>query len=119
MSVEEAVAASFQGEQDGAYVYRLGADFPAFNGHFPGQPILPAVCQISLSVDALSRRLGRPVDVQKIVRAKFVKPILPGTCVHVRLTDQGAGRFSAELISAADGGKCSQISFFVTFKETL
>ena len=69
MSVEQAVAACFQREQDGEYLYHIGANFPAFSGHFPGQPILPAVCQITFSVDALSRQLKHRVDVKLFVRA--------------------------------------------------
>ena len=54
------------------------ADFPPFNGHFPGNPILPGIAQIALITEILNRADasgGYTLDTVK--RVKFLAPILP------------------------------------------
>lgn len=64
-------------------VYFLHPDCPAFKGHFPGNPLLPAVVQAGLCVDAFSRRSGKAYELAQIKRAKFMRPLLPGVRVTV------------------------------------
>ena len=119
MSVEQAVAQSFTGKSGAGFCYRLGADFPAFKGHFEGHPVLPAVCQMSLCADAAGRLLGQTVEIAQVSRAKFIKPVGPDLPLEVRLTPRGADAFSAELLHAQNGQKISQIIFTITRKEPL
>ena len=119
MSVEEAVAASFEGKNQTGFVYFLASDFPAFRGHFEGYPVLPAVCQVSLCAHAAGQLLGAEVEIAQISRAKFIEPVAAQTRVEVRLTARGADAFLAELINAANGQRISQIIFSVVRKEHL
>jgi 3-hydroxyacyl-[acyl-carrier-protein] dehydratase len=61
------------------------ADFPAFAGHFPGQPVLPAVIQLavvrSLTVDLLKR----PLEPVRTRRLKFKGMVGPDDLVQVRV----------------------------------
>lgn len=111
MSAEAALKNCFVSASDDAFLYRIAPDFPAFNGHFPGNPLLPAVCQMGLCADALSRRTGRPLEIKAVGRSKFMRPILPGADVCVTLSPRPDGQFLAELADPADGRKFSQIIF--------
>jgi uncharacterized membrane protein len=69
-------------------------DHPAFDGHFPGRPVLPAVVLLGLVIDAAERGFGRPLAVAGLPRAKFLAPLLPGdnAAVSLRL-DRGQLHF--------------------------
>ena len=49
----------------------IPGDHPAYAGHFPGQPILPAVVLLA-EVLAVTGELS-------VSSAKFLKPVVPGT----------------------------------------
>jgi len=63
--------------------YVFGPEFPAFVGHFPRQPVLPAVLQImaaGLLVEAATGLSLLPIAIE---RAKFVTPIPPAALVEI------------------------------------
>lgn len=75
-------------------VFDIPADHPAFDGHFPGQPILPGVVQLSLLMQAVQ---ARP-DLQALLGArpvidslKFTAPVGPGAQLRISLQAQGRG----------------------------
>lgn len=76
---------------EGAVVQRfeLAADFPAFQGHFPENPILPAFVQVMLARMALTHWLESqgltPPAITGVERAKFMLPIGPGA-LQVQIT---------------------------------
>jgi len=48
-----------------------------FGGHFPGQPVLPGVCQMALLKDLLERHLNKKLATQKAGQVKFLAMIDP------------------------------------------
>lgn len=64
--------------------YLFGEDFVGFSGHFPGDPVLPAVAQLRTVVSLAEECAGRPLRLAEIRSAKFLFPILPGKEVLVR-----------------------------------
>ena len=62
------------------------ADFPAFNGHFPGNPILPGVAHISLISEILKRAKGDGFVLETVKRVKFLAPILPEKPLSIVVT---------------------------------
>jgi 3-hydroxymyristoyl/3-hydroxydecanoyl-(acyl carrier protein) dehydratase len=61
-------------------------ELPYFAGHFPGNPVLPAVAVIDASLELLRRILDKPsVELKSIHSAKFVSLISPGMPVHISL----------------------------------
>ena len=75
-------------------VLHVAADHPAFEGHFPGRPLLPGVSLLAEVIEAvlsqpeLAALLGpRP----RIGIAKFLAPVLPGAELGLHLRPQ-AGR---------------------------
>jgi 3-hydroxyacyl-[acyl-carrier-protein] dehydratase len=59
------------------------ANHPALAGHFPGNPVVPAVVLLD-AVFAVIHSRGACV-LQSIPAAKFLKPVLPGERIDLRL----------------------------------
>jgi len=63
----------------------INADSPIFNGHFPGQPVVPGACMLQLVKDILSDALGYSIRLKKGDNLKFVGMIVPGAADAVSL----------------------------------
>jgi 3-hydroxyacyl-[acyl-carrier-protein] dehydratase len=78
---------------------------PAFEGHFPGDPILPGVVLVSevleaLLADGCAEALGpRPC----ISAVKFLAPVRPGAELEIRWTPPAGGRLRFEVWRHAPG----------------
>lgn len=116
MLLNEALSACFVAQKDGRFLYQIPADFPAFKGHFPGNPLLPAVCQMGLHADAFSRQSGKKQEIAGVSRAKFMRPILPNCQVNLSFLPRPDGQYLAELTDET-GKKLSQL--ICSFKEVL
>ena len=49
-----------------------------FEGHFPGQPILPGVAQLALAIAALRQEIGKPLPLRGIAYARLRQVVRPG-----------------------------------------
>jgi 3-hydroxymyristoyl/3-hydroxydecanoyl-(acyl carrier protein) dehydratase len=78
----------------------VAPDHPAFEGHFPGQPVLPGVVLLTAALRALAaqadlqRRIGAQPTIDQV---KFLAPVLPGTRLHVALQGTSADRVGFEV----------------------
>lgn len=115
MSLETSLHACFERADRENFLYFIPENFPAFEGHFPGNPLLPAVCQMGLCADALSRQTGKPLEISAVARAKFMRPILPGARVQITRTLRPDGKTLCELADPVSGQKFSQL--ILSFKE--
>jgi uncharacterized membrane protein len=87
---------------------------PAFAGHFPGRPVLPAVVLLDMVVDAAREALGPSLAVAGLPRAKFMAPLAPGDRGTIRLrisagavefeVRRGAERVAQGLLQLAGAG---------------
>ncbi|HEY6000632.1 MAG TPA: hypothetical protein VI078_15200 [bacterium] len=59
------------------------ADSPWFDGHFPGQPVLPGIAQLAMVADLIQSALGLPARVAEVSRVRFKQMILPGEQLQV------------------------------------
>jgi 3-hydroxymyristoyl/3-hydroxydecanoyl-(acyl carrier protein) dehydratase len=57
------------------YIFPL--DFLGFQGHFPGNPILPGIIQIMMARQAITEQMERKFEVAKVTRSKYMKVITP------------------------------------------
>src|SRR5512140_2195980 len=89
------------GTETGARRYRFGPGFIGFSGHFPGNPILPAIVQIRAAVSiAEEEEGGKTLRLAAVRSAKFLAPIRPDEDVWIRVrrrVDPGMGIFDATL----------------------
>jgi len=76
-----------------AELFRVAADDPCLDGHFPGDPIVPAVVILDAVVVACERRaVGR---VEAIERCRFRARLHPERSCRIELgaVDHGSVRF--------------------------
>ncbi len=74
--------------------------FPAqhvgFQGHFPGNPLLPGFLHIELVLDILHSSFSR-VELLAVRSAKFLRPILPDEIIDVNVSFDSDGSIAAKL----------------------
>jgi 3-hydroxyacyl-[acyl-carrier-protein] dehydratase len=63
--------------------FRLDPGFPAFRGHFPGRPVLPAVVQVLLAQLLIERVTGAPARLVRIATGKFRRLATPGMTLEI------------------------------------
>lgn len=64
---------------------------PSLPGHFPGNPLVPAVVLIDLATEA-TRQAFALGPLIAITRGKFQAPVRPGEAVTLRFTRRGEAR---------------------------
>src|SRR5712664_3022886 len=89
MSMQQAIsAAQIGGPQPGsngvhALEFRFSPDDPMFAGHFPGRPLLPGIFQLEMARMGAETILKCRLRVREVVKAKFLRPILPAEIVSM------------------------------------
>lgn len=75
-------------------VVDVGADHPAFAGHFPGRPMWPGVALVAEVLEAaraepgLARRIG---SAPRLGVVKFLAPVLPGARLEIEFRGVAGG----------------------------
>ncbi len=92
-------------------------EFIGFKGHFPGRPILAAVCQIQAVMAMLDQWKKRPVKMEKIIFAKFLLPISFGEELffECRERTEPDGKTVVSALGSKDGSKATEIRIRVSF----
>ena len=67
--------------------FTISHDHPALPGHFPGQPLVPAVVLIDHATEA-ARAAFALGPLAAILRAKFLAPVRPGEAVRLAFTQR-------------------------------
>jgi 3-hydroxyacyl-[acyl-carrier-protein] dehydratase len=91
---------------------------PHFQGHFPGQPIMPgvliieAMAQTAGAISIMSNGFDTPsiVYFMTIDNAKFRKPVVPGDVLHIHVTKiKRRGNLSKYgCVAMVDGSKVAE-----------
>ena len=109
-------------EKDGKILasFTPPADFPAFRGHFPGNPILPGIAQITLVQEILSLAMKKKLELTEIKRVKFLHPVSPGMGLHIQISLLPQGEHllntDASVTSNGDGKRIAALK--LQFRET-
>ena len=107
----------------GTGIKNITADEPFFQGHFPGNPILPGVLQVEAMAQMAglvvvasfpeSDWAGCRVYFMTIDNVKFRKPVIPGDMLEVRVKKEQSVRnvFKFRGEALVDGKLVSQATF--------
>jgi len=90
------------------------SDHPSLAGHFPGQPVVPAVMLLDATLAAIETRGEFALDT--IVSAKFLQPVLPDDRVdlEIRFTALEASRLRASVTCSRTGSVVFEGSLILT-----
>jgi 3-hydroxymyristoyl/3-hydroxydecanoyl-(acyl carrier protein) dehydratase len=69
--------------------FRVPESYPYFEGHFAGNPLVPAVTQIGWVLCGIFELVKKEPQNYHISRFKFLAPILPNNEVVVEIVEQG------------------------------
>lgn len=84
------------------FTLAMDADLTAFQGHFPGNPILPGVVQVDWAVRFGTEAFGDLGRFRGIERLKFQELIRPGETLELHLGfDPGLGRLRFRYLAGA------------------
>ena len=95
MSYGKAIIMSFEIFAEGIEISKLDSrsfsadltlpeNLPVFNGHFPGNPILPGVAYVFLAEKLTSRFLEEPFCLKQLKKTKFFRPTMPGENLKIQ-----------------------------------
>jgi 3-hydroxyacyl-[acyl-carrier-protein] dehydratase len=95
------------------------AEFLGFQGHFPGKPILPAVCQIQAVLEMLEAWKGKRVTLREIILAKFAAPVsCDEEVVYLcSVTMEDGHEALVKATVATDGGNVARFRLRVAFED--
>lgn len=105
-AIETAAGDSLSWETDCRIVqsFCFPPDFIAFQGHFPGIPLMPAFAQVQLAQVMLEAAWQAPLQLARVDKAKFREPLRPRQIVTVRCHWETASnqRQAAVTLTVAD-----------------
>lgn len=108
-------------EQDKITAYiLLNREHPVFEGHFPGNPILPGVCTVQIIREILEMSLGKDLLLTRAGNIKYLGFINPVTTSEIHfdlvLKNPETGPLSCSaLVSAGGTTLCSFKGEYVKF----
>jgi 3-hydroxymyristoyl/3-hydroxydecanoyl-(acyl carrier protein) dehydratase len=88
----------------------IARDHPAFEGHFPGRPVLPGVVLLAEALAGIEATTGNPPHAWTISIVKFLLPVDPGTPLTLALEPLASGAMRFEIRSpqgVVASGTCS------------
>jgi 3-hydroxymyristoyl/3-hydroxydecanoyl-(acyl carrier protein) dehydratase len=74
----------------------IAKDHPAYEGHFPGHPLLPGVVLLAEAMASIDK------PEWNVDNAKFLQPVTPGTALTLRHEPTASGGVKFE-IESPDG----------------
>ena len=69
----------------GLFAVRLNPDCKVYEGHFPGEPVSPGVCNIEMLLECAERVIGFPLRMVKLTRCRLTTLITPLTYADLEL----------------------------------
>lgn len=84
-------------------IVRLNPEHPVYDGHFPGNPVVPGVCQVGMVKEILSSALQRDFLLTDSKMCKFINMINPKEVIGLKCdiswseNPEGEISFSGEL----------------------
>ena len=58
---------------------------PWYSGHFPGEPILPGIAQITMVKETIQKAESRQIGIAGLKRVRFKQVIQPGDEISIRV----------------------------------
>lgn len=72
------------GEQSLSAYYSFPRTFAGFQGHFPGNPLVPGVCLIQAVAGMLETAYQEPLRIKMVKNVKFTSPVVPDEMILIK-----------------------------------
>lgn len=112
--IKELIEIRTTGENSLEFTISFPSSFPAFQGHFPGNSILPGIVQIMAVQAALEKKSGLRMVLHEIINAKYKAPVLPGEQINGSLhfsLQKSSCEVSCSLLHGSDKKSDLKINF--------
>lgn len=75
-------------KQDTSATYKVAIlpDCNVYEGHFPGDPVCPGVCNIETIKECASKLIGKPLRIKSIKQCRLTAIATPTVCPEVNIT---------------------------------
>jgi 3-hydroxyacyl-[acyl-carrier-protein] dehydratase len=83
--IEDDRPSSEAGPEGGGVLVRIDEESPFFDGHFPGDPILPGVGLLGLVLEAVEGFEQRPITLAGLRDFRLRHVVRPGDAIEVQL----------------------------------
>ena len=94
----------------------VDAELAVFDGHFPGQPVLPGIAQVDWAIRWGRERFGIAAPFTRIEQLKFQRPVAPGTQLEAEWHWQSATSTLRFELHSALGVHSSGRAVFAAFE---
>ncbi len=98
--------------------WKVPEDLPYFQGHFPNQPVLPAVAVIDLVLHLISQVHSQDYKFKNIKSAKFAAVISPNDELEVQMTYNKSKELWSSIFKNKDQDLVCRIQFSLLCEET-
>ena len=78
----------------------IAANHPAFDGHFPGAPVLPGVVLLDETIRAIERAAGGEPRCWRVGSVKFLRAVAPGEALALEQEQLASGTVRFTILSA-------------------
>ena len=68
------------------FTIKLNPDHPVYRGHFPGNPVVPGVCQVQMIKELASALLNTDLVMDKSDNIKFLSMIIPSATPQLKVS---------------------------------
>ena len=81
----------------------LNPEHKVYEGHFPGQPVVPGVIQLQIVKEMLEKGLEKKLLLSKVISAKYYSMIIPGDVpesditIQFKRTETGEYKITAQI----------------------
>ena len=93
---------------------KLNVDHSIFKGHFPGNPILPGVCQIEIVSELLGKYFDKDYNLSTALNIKFlsvVNPVVDKELVYlIQVIEQNDKKKIKAISSFQNGNVCFKLN---------
>jgi len=96
MTMEPIELFVFSNGSEGDIKWHVQDNLPYFDGHFPDNPILPAIALVDASIEALRQHLAleQTPFIKQICTAKFKDIVAPGDVLTIKIEQETAARWN-------------------------
>lgn len=63
----------------------INPEHAIFNGHFPGQPVVPGVCMVQIVKELMEQATGKTLLLRKGSQLKFLQLLIPAEAAAVQV----------------------------------